>query len=114
MAEYQSLPELQKSRKLVYDLGDDAYEISISFLAPDVKYNDVKARMKFAYNSPAVLPTAKSDLDWFHRDTFMRTNDFTDPESVFRKRIGHIEKSCERLRPEYGSLCTDVVTCRAQ
>ena len=42
-------------------------------------------------------------MDSLKLDTFMRTNDASDPELTLRNLIEHVNQSCERLRPEYGS-----------
>ena len=103
MAKDQSLIELQKSKNFVHALDGDAHEFFMSFWTPDVTYSKVKARMHRVYNSPPSSRRSSPTRDSLDFDTSMRANDLTDPELTLRKLIEHINQSCERLRPEYGS-----------
>ena len=60
---------------------------------PVMAYSEVKARMHRAYNFPAIKATIKSNMDSLDFDTFMRTNDMSDPELALRKMIEHVNQS---------------------
>ena len=104
VAENQSLTELQKSKNFVYALDGNTYEFFMPFSTPDVTTSEVKTGMHRAYNSLAIKSTIKSEMYSLDLDTFMRTSDLNDQELALRKLAEHINQSCERLRPEYGSL----------